>query len=148
MIPSKHPKLFTEYVLCLSCFKSANPEYGLVKIGICQSTSNLRAHKKFHHPKEYEAITNISNLKTPQSVIPEEMCSYARAEGVNLPPLEWETRLNRREKGKDMRSDFIRLYVKLMPKTDDKRGRHVPGACLTRLSCSSPTSVNRQYDRP
>ena len=77
----------------------------------------------------------------------EEMCSYARAEGVTLPPLEWETRLNRREKGKDMRSDYIRPYVELMHKTEDERGRHVPGACLTRLSCSSPASVNRGYDR-
>ncbi len=40
-IPSKHPKLFAEYVMCLSCSKLANPESGLVKIGICQSTSNL-----------------------------------------------------------------------------------------------------------
>jgi hypothetical protein len=70
LVPSKHPKLFTEYVLCVSCLKSANPESGLVKIGISQSTSNLRAHKKFNHPKEYEAITIIGNLKTPQSVIP------------------------------------------------------------------------------
>jgi len=70
LVPSKHPKLFAEYVLCLSCFKSDNPDSALVKIGICQSTSNLRAHKKFHHRKEYEAITNIGNLKTPQSVIP------------------------------------------------------------------------------
>jgi hypothetical protein len=70
LVPSKHPKLFTEYVLCVSCLKSANPESGLVKIGICQSTSNLRAHKKFNHPEEYEAITSINNLKSPQSVIP------------------------------------------------------------------------------
>ena len=70
LVPSKHPKLFTEYVLCVSCLKSANPESGLVKIGICQSTSNHRAHKKFNHPEEYEAITIIGNLKTPQSVIP------------------------------------------------------------------------------
>ena len=41
LVPSKHPKLFTEYVLCVSCLKSANPESGLVKIGISQSTSNL-----------------------------------------------------------------------------------------------------------
>ncbi len=69
-IPSKHPKLFTEYVMCLLCSKSANPESGLVKIGICQSTSNLRAHKKFNHPKDYKVIANSNNLKTPQSLVP------------------------------------------------------------------------------
>ena len=69
LMPSKHPKLFTEYVVCLSCLKSSkNPDLGLVKIGISQSTSNLRAHKKFNHPKEYEVIANKNNLKTPQSV--------------------------------------------------------------------------------
>ena len=42
LMQSKHPKLFTEYILCLSCSKSSkNPDLGLVKIGICQSTSNL-----------------------------------------------------------------------------------------------------------
>ena len=35
LVPSKHPKLFAEYVLCLSCFKSANPDSVLVKIGCC-----------------------------------------------------------------------------------------------------------------
>jgi hypothetical protein len=69
-IPSKLPKLFTEYVMCLSCSKLANPESGLVKIGIFQSTSNLRAHKKFNHPKEYKVIANSNNLKTPQSPVP------------------------------------------------------------------------------
>ncbi len=41
LMPSKHLKLFTEYALCLSCSKSSNPDLGLVKIGISQSTSNL-----------------------------------------------------------------------------------------------------------
>ena len=67
-MPSKHPKIFTEYALCLSCSNSSNPDLGLVKIGISQSTSNLQAHKKFNHPKEYEVIANSKNLKTPQSV--------------------------------------------------------------------------------
>jgi hypothetical protein len=62
--------LFTEYVMCLSCSKLANPESGLVKIGICQSMSNLQAHKKFNHPKEYKVIANSNNLKTPQSLVP------------------------------------------------------------------------------
>jgi hypothetical protein len=68
LMPSKHPKLFTEYVVCLACSKSSNPDLGLVKIGICQSTSNLRAHKKYNHPKEYRVIVNNMNINTPQSV--------------------------------------------------------------------------------
>ncbi len=68
LMPSKHLKLFTEYAVCLACSKSSNPDLGLVKIGICQSTSNLRAHKKFNHPKEYTVIANNMNLSTPQSV--------------------------------------------------------------------------------
>ena len=41
LIPSKHPKLFTEYAVCLACSKSSNPDLRLVKIGIGQSTSDL-----------------------------------------------------------------------------------------------------------
>ena len=69
LMPSKHPKLFTEYALCLSCSKSSNPDLGVVKIGISQSTSNLQAHKRFNHPKEYQVvITNNINLKSSQSI--------------------------------------------------------------------------------
>jgi hypothetical protein len=64
LMPSKHPKLFTEYAMCLACSKSSNPDLGLVKIGICQSTSNLRAHNKFNHPKEHTVITNNMNHNT------------------------------------------------------------------------------------
>jgi hypothetical protein len=31
-MPSKHPKLFTEYAVCLACSKSSNPDLGLAKI--------------------------------------------------------------------------------------------------------------------
>jgi hypothetical protein len=44
-----------------------NLKSGIVKIGFGQSTSNLRAQKKYNHPTEYEAITNRSNLRNPQS---------------------------------------------------------------------------------
>jgi hypothetical protein len=41
-IPSKYLKLFSEYVMCLSCSKLANnPKSGIVKIGLSQSTSNF-----------------------------------------------------------------------------------------------------------
>jgi hypothetical protein len=41
-ILSKHPKLFSEYVMCLSSSKLGNnPRLGIVKIGLSQSTSNL-----------------------------------------------------------------------------------------------------------
>jgi hypothetical protein len=67
-LPSKHLKLFSKYVMCLSCSKLGNnPESGIVKIDLSQSTSNLQAHKEYNHPTEYEAITNCSNLKNPQS---------------------------------------------------------------------------------
>ncbi len=62
----------------------------------------------------------------PEFQASEEMCSYAWTEGVTLSPSEWETGLNRREKGKDMWGDYIRPYVELMPRTGDERGRHVP----------------------
>ena len=68
LMPSKHQKLFTEYALCLSCSKLSNPYLQLVMIGISQSTSNLWAHKRFNHPKEYTVIANSKNLKTPHSV--------------------------------------------------------------------------------
>jgi hypothetical protein len=87
LMPSKHPKLFTEYALCLSCSKSSNPDLGLVKIGISQSTSNLRAHKKFNHPKEYEVIANSRNLKTPQSQadLPHSCCNACHRGVHSLP---------------------------------------------------------------
>jgi len=67
-IPVKHPKLFEEHVMCLECstFKN-NPDAGIVKIGISQSTSNLRSHKKHHHSAEYEAITKGLNKTTKKS---------------------------------------------------------------------------------
>ena len=68
LMPSKQPKLFIEYAMCLLCSKLSNPDLGLVKIGISQSTSNLWAHKKFNHPKEFGVVANSKNLKTPQLV--------------------------------------------------------------------------------
>jgi hypothetical protein len=67
-LPSKHPKLFSEYVMCSSWSKLSNTELGIVKIGISHSTSNLKAHEKYNHPNEYEAFANCSNLKYPQSI--------------------------------------------------------------------------------
>jgi hypothetical protein len=40
-LPSKHPKLFSKYVMCSVCSKMENSELEIVKIGISQSTSNL-----------------------------------------------------------------------------------------------------------
>ena len=66
--PLKHPTLYKEHVICKECstFKN-NPDAGIIKIGISQSTSNLRSHKKHHHSAEYEAITNGVNKNTMQS---------------------------------------------------------------------------------
>jgi hypothetical protein len=56
-IPSKHPTLYKEYVLCKECSTfNKNSDKGIVKVGWSQSTSNLRAHKRHHHPAEYETI--------------------------------------------------------------------------------------------
>ena len=57
-IPIKHPTLYKEYVLCKECSTShKKSNKGIVKVGWSQSTSNLKAHKKYHHPAEYETIT-------------------------------------------------------------------------------------------
>ena len=56
-IPIKHPTLYKEYVLCKECstfHKKSNK--GIVKVGLSQSASNLRAHKKHHHPAKYKTI--------------------------------------------------------------------------------------------
>ncbi len=53
--------------MCLACSKSCSPTLAIVKIGSSQSTSNLWAHKKFHHSEEYDAIAKHVNLKNPQS---------------------------------------------------------------------------------
>jgi hypothetical protein len=64
-IPVKHPTLYNEHVLCKECstFKN-NPDAGIVKVGLSQSTSNLRSHKKHHHSAEYETITKGLNKTT------------------------------------------------------------------------------------
>jgi hypothetical protein len=63
LVPSKHPTLYTEYVFCVSCAKT-------VKIGLSQSTSNLRSHKKYNHPEEYNSIVRQCNKANPQSTLP------------------------------------------------------------------------------
>jgi hypothetical protein len=64
-IPVKHPTLFKDHVLCKECttFRN-NPDAGIVKIGACQSTSNLWIHKKHHHPAEYKTIAKGLNKIT------------------------------------------------------------------------------------
>jgi hypothetical protein len=67
-IPIKHPTLYKEYILCKECsdfHKKANK--GIVKVGLSQSTSNLRAHKKHHHPAEYETIAKCVDKTTIRS---------------------------------------------------------------------------------
>ena len=67
-IPSKHEKLYKEYVLCQECLTShKNSDKGIVKVGWRQSTSNLRAHKRHHHPAEYETITKHVDKTTKRS---------------------------------------------------------------------------------
>ena len=57
-IPVKHPTLYKEYVMCKECSTFCkNPDAGIVKVGVSQSTSNLWAHKRHHHPAKYETIT-------------------------------------------------------------------------------------------
>jgi hypothetical protein len=56
-ISVKHPTLYKKYVLCKECstFRK-NPDAGIVKVGVSQSTSNLWAHMHPHHPAKYETI--------------------------------------------------------------------------------------------
>jgi hypothetical protein len=66
--PLKHPTLYKEHVICKECstFKN-NPDAGIIKIGISQSTSNLSSHKKHHHPTEYETISKGVSKTTMKS---------------------------------------------------------------------------------
>ena len=67
-IPSKHPTLYKEYVLWKECSTlHKNSDKGIVKVGWSQSTSNLRAHKRHHHPAEYETITKRVDKTTKRS---------------------------------------------------------------------------------
>jgi hypothetical protein len=57
--------LYKEHVLCKECSTFCNnPDAGIVKIGVSQSTSNLRSHKKHHHPAEFETIIKGVNKNT------------------------------------------------------------------------------------
>jgi hypothetical protein len=64
----KHPTLYKEYVLYKECstFRK-NPDAGIVKVGVSQSTSNLRAHKRHHHPAEYKTIAKHVDKITQKS---------------------------------------------------------------------------------
>jgi hypothetical protein len=67
-IPHKHLTLYKESVLCKECstfHKKSNK--GIVKVEMSQSTSNLRAHKKHHHPAEYEIIAKRVDKTTIRS---------------------------------------------------------------------------------
>ncbi len=68
-IPIKHPTLYKEYVLCKKCSINfpQDPRKGIVKVGWSQSTSNLRAHKRHHHPAEYETIAKHIDKTTKRS---------------------------------------------------------------------------------
>ncbi len=41
LVPSQHPNLYSEHVMCLTCSKSCSPTLAIVKIESSQSTSNL-----------------------------------------------------------------------------------------------------------
>jgi hypothetical protein len=59
-VPVKHPILEQEHVMCKECstFKN-NPDAGIVKIGLSQSTSNLRSHKKLITPLNTRQSINV-----------------------------------------------------------------------------------------
>ncbi len=40
-VPSQHPNLYSEHIMCLACSKSQSPTLAIVKIGSSHSTSNL-----------------------------------------------------------------------------------------------------------
>ena len=48
LMPSNHPKLFTEYVMCLVRSKSSNPDLGLVKIGLLTKVTYIFIRKMEH----------------------------------------------------------------------------------------------------
>jgi hypothetical protein len=67
-VPTKHPGLYKEYVMCKKCPTPAkSTDAGIVKVGVNQSTSNLRSHTRHHHPEEYETISTRVNKFTKRS---------------------------------------------------------------------------------
>jgi hypothetical protein len=48
LMPSNHPKLFTEYAMCLVRSKSSNPDLGLVKIGLLTKVPYIFIRKMEH----------------------------------------------------------------------------------------------------
>jgi len=75
-VPTKHPGLYKEYVMCKKCPNpSKSTDAGIVKVGVFQSTSNLRSHTRHHHPEEYEtiSITHVNKFtkrSSEQEVLP------------------------------------------------------------------------------
>ncbi len=60
--------LYKEHVLCKECSTFYNnPDAGIVKIGLCQSTSNLWSHKRHNRPAEFETITKGLTKNTKKS---------------------------------------------------------------------------------
>jgi hypothetical protein len=54
--------------MCKECsnFRN-NPDAGIVKVGVNQSTSNLRAYNRHRHPEEYETLSTHVNKTTKKS---------------------------------------------------------------------------------
>ncbi len=74
-IPVKHPTLYKEYILCKECSTfHKNPDARIIKVGLSQSTSNLWAHKRHHHPAEYktnaECVDKITKKSSEDGVLP------------------------------------------------------------------------------
>jgi hypothetical protein len=67
-VPVTHPTLYKEHVMCKECSNFCNnPDAGIVKVGVNQSTSNLRAHKRHCHLEEYETLSTCVNKTTKKS---------------------------------------------------------------------------------
>jgi hypothetical protein len=68
-VPVKHPTLYKEHIMCKECSNFGNnPDAGIVKVGVNQSTSNLQAHKKHPcHPEEYKTLSTHVNKTTKKS---------------------------------------------------------------------------------
>jgi uracil phosphoribosyltransferase len=144
--PVKHPTLYKAHVMCKECstFKN-NPNAGIIKIGTSQSTSNLRSHKKHHHPAEYETITKGVSKTTG--------CGVSKTTGrgtkgglkhQNLIVLQSKALVPLFTKIRDRDTsskDFVTYSKRIMRLLAEEAIAYLPGDGTTPYTVMTPTNV-------
>jgi len=136
--PVKHPTLYKAHVMCKECSTFMNnPDAGIIKIGTSQSTSNLRSHKKHHHPAEYETIAKGVSKTTGRG-------TKGGLKHQNLIVLQSKALVPLFTKIRDRDTsskDFVTYSKRIMRLLAEEAIAYLPGDGTTPYTVMTPTNV-------